>query len=82
MEAIAIIIGFVVVAVVYEAGRYLERRDWRAERSTLMDRIMARNYEEYAEIAIRQTEAQEPVRVVSLDELKLEIIPREQGIPI
>jgi hypothetical protein len=45
---------------------------------------MSRNYDEYADIEIRKQKAAPVTKVVSIDELKNEILAHqeEQGIPV
>jgi hypothetical protein len=86
MEVIAIIIGFVVVAAVCEIGRYFENRAHRTEKQSLLDRIMARDYEQYAQVQMQIHDKASPppltkdqVAQIVEDTLKEGM---DQGIPV
>lgn len=74
-------LGLIVLALGLAVMGEIRERSWRAERSQLLNRIMARTLPEFT-----QAEADlKPLKVVSLDELKREIAPHpreEEGIEV
>jgi hypothetical protein len=78
LAAIVLIVGFFVTA------RKMEMEAWMVERKELLDRIMSRDYEQYAGVNIKVNESRAPTKVVSVDELTKMMEDREQsqGIPI
>ena len=62
-----------------------ERRQWAEERRDLLNRIMARDYREFAEATKQQTATAAPIKVVSVDELRRDLQEDEReplGMPV
>lgn len=73
-----VIIGSLILA------HAIERREWQADRKDMLNRIMARTYQEYSEGQVK-SEAKKPMRVISLDELRSELEeekPDRLGMPV
>ena len=66
----------IIILLAVIAGSAIERRDWKKERADLLDRIMARDYEEYA--TNRRAGTPEPVKVVPLEEIR-KIMQEDSG---
>jgi tetrahydrodipicolinate N-succinyltransferase len=62
------------VIILDNTNQYYREAQWRKERAGLLDRIMARSYEEYAEVGIKQQEAvskaEKKLNVISVKELR------------
>lgn len=84
MTDIILAVLIVIVYAAQEGAKFLERIKWERERSQLLDRIMSRDYEQYAGVNIKVNETKAPTKVVSVDELTKMMEEREQtqGIPI
>ena len=48
----------------------------------LLNRIMARDYEQYANVNIKMAQAQAPMEVISAEDLEQRITEQTQGIPV
>jgi len=68
---------FVGMVVVFVVCILWLNREWGMERQQLLDRIMARSYEEYAGVEVKQqeamTKAEKKMKVVSVKELRDEM---------
>jgi hypothetical protein len=80
----AVILMLMVVVFVLLYFIDVQRRHYSEVINGLLDRVMSRNYDEYADIEIRKQKAAPVTKVVSIDELKNEILAHqeEQGIPV
>ncbi len=56
-----------------------ERKQWQAERKDLLNRLMARDYREFAENEVKL--GLQPMKVVPLDELRREL-QGDEGQPL
>ena len=81
MEIIALV-GVILIAIYEVICHEYEKREWKNERSELLNRIMAKSLPEYIE-AEEKREGQK-MKVISLEELKKELEPNqyEEGIPV
>lgn len=55
----------------------VERKQWQVERADLLNRLMARDYEQYAGAELKTKGLRQPVSVVPVDELVARIEERE-----
>lgn len=83
------IVGYVVLLLVILSlivDRYLDKRNERVVRDSLLDRIMSRDYDQYADVKVKintaAAKAKTPVEVVTIDELDRRSLEHETGIPI
>ena len=59
-----------------------ERRQWQEERKDLLNRIMSRDYQEYAAQEVNKTEL---LRVVPIEDLRRELMQEQReslGMPV
>lgn len=70
---------FVIVLVI---NHIWQVRGWNKERAQLLNRIMSRDYEQYANINIKTMEAGVPVEVVKMEDLEQRITESAAGIPV
>jgi len=59
-----------------------ERRQWQEERKDLLNRIMSRDYQEYAAQEVKKTES---LRVVPIEDLRRELMQEQResmGMPV
>lgn len=72
--------GVFVVALI--VNHIWSARQWDKERSGLLDRIMSRDYEQYADMNIKVGTSKAPTQVVAVDELVRKLEEREQGVSV
>jgi hypothetical protein len=71
--------GLLLVIIVLLVIQEYEKQGWRRERAQLLDRVMAKTLPEYVEAQA----SQQPIRVVTVEDLKREIAPpREEGLEV
>ena len=77
-------VGVTSVAIVALFLVYINRQYemWGAEKRDLMNRIMARDYEQYANVNIKVAQAAAPVEVVSVEDIEKRIAENTAGISI
>lgn len=75
------LINYVLIVVILAllVIQEIEKRSWRAERSQMLSRIMAKTLPEYVEAEAKQ----KTIQVVTVEDLKREIAPpREEGLEV
>ena len=84
-ELIIVVIFGLVAIVSVVVVNVAERRQWAEDRKDLLNRIMARDYREFAEATKQQTATAAPIKVVSVDELRRDLQEDEReplGMPV
>jgi hypothetical protein len=86
------IVGFMVLGIwgliavgALIMGHAGERKEWQAERNDLLNRLMARDYREYADTARQSMSLEKPMTVVGVEELVSRLQEREDlpaGMPV
>jgi hypothetical protein len=82
LAGVVAIIGLVALIIAQGLGHQKERAEWIAQENKLLDRIMAQNLTEYAEGRAMIDNSSRPMQVVSLQELKEDLLEAERGIPV
>lgn len=81
LAGVVAIVGLVALIIAQGLGHQKERNEWHNQENKLLDRIMARNLSEYSESRALMDNSK-PMRVVSLDELREDLLEGERGIPV
>lgn len=76
---------FALGAVIYT--HQVERKEWQAERKELLNRLMARDYQQYIDKEIRTMALDRPMSVVGVEELVTRLQEHERedlpaGMPV
>jgi hypothetical protein len=75
------IIGLLALIIFQGLGHQKERAEWNSQEGKLLDRIMARSLTEYSESRAMMDNVK-PMKVVSLEELREDLLEGERGIPV
>lgn len=83
IESWIVVVVLVAIIAFQEFCRFRQALDYELERRQLLDRLMARSFQELVEAQVAGDEAKKSIKVVTVDDLKKEIMPpSEEGIPI
>lgn len=75
------------VIILDNVNQYYQEKRWREERAELLDRLMARDYDQYAHITIEKAQAEgdgkRKMEVVSVEDLEKKLEERQEtGVAI